>query len=206
MCDAGGGGGGGGGFGGGFGGGGGGGLGSLDLGGALSGALGSGGGFLGGTFAPPVVNLPPPPPPDYSGVLNSYIDRKGEEFGKAFDAARPDDMLTTGFYQNVRESGIAGDLQSSLQSIFDNEEKRRQTAIENYKKGLKNKYAGYNEPTAPGAGQMSDPDPITQDFSNEGLASMIDDGTRLASETGTKAYAGRLAPKLFGQRGRGGAG
>ena len=203
MCDAGGGGGGGGGFGGGFGGGGGG-LGSLDLGGALAGALGGGDGFLGNFFDPTDVNLPTLPPPDYSGVLNSYIDRKGEEFGKAFDAARPDDMLTTGFYQNVRESGIAGDLQSSLQSIFDNEETRRQTAIENYKKGLKNKYAGYNEPTAPGAGRMSDPDPITQDFSNEGLASMIDDGTRLASETGTKAYAGRLAPKLFGQRGKGG--
>jgi hypothetical protein len=194
MCDAGGGGGGGS-FGGGLGGGGGFGGGGFDFGGFD---------FGGGSFDPTALTIPTLPPPDYSGVLNSYIDRKGEEFGKAFDAARPDDMLTTGFYQNVRETGIAGDLQSSLQSIFDNEEKRRQTAIDNYKKGLKNKYAGYNEPTAPGTGQMSDPDPITQDFSNEGLASMIDDGTRLASETGTKAYAGRLAPKLFGERGKGG--
>lgn len=201
MCDAGGGGGGG--FGGGgFGGGGGGfgGLGSLNLGGSIAGSVGSGGGMDQGVGIPALSNMPAPPPPDYSGVLNSYIDRKGREFGEGFDAARPDSMLETNFYRDVRNKGIAGDLESGLQSIFASEDNRRRKAISNYKKSLQNKYEGRNQMLAPDALDSTVDAISASNFSNEGLASVIDDGTSLAAISGGKSFAGQGRPNLFGSR------
>ena len=43
-------------------------------------------------------------------------------------------------------------------------------------------------------------------FSTDGLANVIDDGTRLASVSGSKSFAGQKQPKFFGERGKGGTG
>lgn len=187
MCDMGGGGGGG---GGGFGGGG-------------------GGGFGGGSFGPS-LNLGGF---DYSGLANlnlegnlnlpsgsqtidSFARTRGNAFADQYDQTRSQDAIERGYFSNARKSGIAEDVNTSLQSILNNESTRKETARNNYEASIKNKYDGYSSFMPP---TVAD-NPLDMSAINEGIVDAVDDGTRLADIGGARRFVGRLAPKLFGGR------
>lgn len=185
MCDMGGGGGGG--FGGGGGGGG-------------FGGSGSGSGLnLGGFDYVGIPNLDLSALgnfPSGSETIDTFSQQRGDAFADKYDEKRSSDAITRGFYANARKSGLAEDVNTSLQSIFDNEASRKQTARDNYEASIKNKYDGYGSYLPPSV----DDNPLDMTAINEGLVEKVDDGTRLADVGGARRFVGRLAPKLFGGR------
>ena len=187
MCDMGGGG------GGGFGGGGGGG-----------GGFGGGGGLgldlnLGGFDYSGIPNLNLEGGlniPSGSETIDSFARTRGNAFADQYDQTRSQDAITRGYFANARKSGIAEDVNTSLQSVLNNEATRKETARNNYEASIKSKYPNYSSYMPPSA----EDNPLDMSAINEGIVDSVDDGTRLADIGGARRFVGRLAPKLFGGR------
>ena len=134
--------------------------------------------------------------PSGSETIDSFARTRGNAFADQYDQTRSQDAIERGYFANARKSGIAEDVNTSLQSILNNEATRKETARNNYEAGIKNKYAGYSSFMPPPV----EDNPLDMTAINEGIVDAVDDGTRLADIGGARRFVGRLAPKLFGGR------